>query len=75
MGPLAPKEFLRMLEDSLGLLQFPLSFRRDIAKIECPGCKENLVVEVPEEHVRISYKYCSNCGSLIEITWVNEEEY
>jgi len=71
MNSLAPGEFLSMFEDFLGFPPFPLLFRKDYIEVKCSGCGEILVVKVPEPYVRTSYKYCSNCGSLIKITWID----
>jgi len=46
-----------------------------VFKLNWVGCGEDLMVEVPEEYVRISHKHCPNCNSLVEVVWVNEEEY
>ena len=72
---MAPKKFIRMFKDSLGLSSLPIPNRMDIVRVKCPRCRKDLMIKVPWEFKRISREYCPNCGSLNEVTWVGSEEY
>ena len=74
-NPFAPGGFLRMLEETLSLPPFPIPFRRDIIRTKCPGCGEELRIKAPEAFIDKTYINCTNCNSLIEIEWINEEGF